>query len=230
MREQCGIYAITNQATGRQYIGSSRNCQRRFSEHLSRLRRGTHVNGKLQSSWNKHGEGAFAFALIFAVIDPDQLAAIEQHFLDEYRAVERGYNLAPTAGNTAGWRASSETRRRMSEAAKLRDNGAQQRAMAIANTGRKRRPEEMAAIWAARRANGNSLPNAEVRAKMAASAVARSRYSESDRIHMALLRFEGVGVRQIGRMFGVAHGPVLCYIKRVMKERAGWDGVGVAHE
>lgn len=50
-----GIYMIVNKVNGKRYVGSSRNCHRRKSEHLSRLRRNAHINSKLQAAWNKYG-------------------------------------------------------------------------------------------------------------------------------------------------------------------------------
>lgn len=207
--KNCGIYQIINLANGRRYLGSSQDCQRRKSEHLSRLRRGTHSNAKLQAAWNKYGEATFDFSMVFSVFNRDDLETIEQAFLDDYMAVETGYNLAPTAGNTAGWRASEETRRRMSEAAKRRDNTANQLAMVAAVRGKKR-TKEFSEQLSARRKGAKATE--ETKAKQAASARARSRYTEIHRLQMAILKMEGHSLRAIGKMFGLAHQNVHTYI------------------
>lgn len=205
-----GIYEIRNTTTGRAYIGSTRSFPRRFSEHKSRLRRGVHTNARLQASWNKHGESVFTFAAIASVIDFAQLEALEQTILDDRRAVELGYNLAPTAGNTAGWRAGPETRARMSEAAKRRTNAVQIIAMAEATRG-KARPQYV--IDAMQRGRREAPLNAASRKRMSDSATARSRYSSEDRAAMSAMRDAGATWRAIGAVFGVQHQAVMVYVK-----------------
>lgn len=208
---QCGIYMIRNKSNGKIYIGSSIDCSRRFSEHIGRLKRGVHVNAKLQSAWNKYGNELFEFEVLFNVLNRVDLEKIEQHFLDEYMAVISGYNLSPTAGNTFGWKASLETRKKMSEAAKKRDHSIQVSAMARATAG-KRRPQYV--IDAMQEGRKNKPLNKESKAKMSASAVSRSRYSDSDRAAMVKFKSEGKTLREIGRLFGVPHQCVHSYIKR----------------
>lgn len=202
-----GIYAIKNLVNEKLYIGSSRNCERRFAEHRSRLVRGVHINAKLQSAWNKHGAEAFEFTLVASVLRADDLAEVEQSFLDEADVVRRGYNLAPTAGNTAGWKASPETRQRMSDAAKLRDNSVQVAAMAAANRGKKR-PYYIRALLD----QTGRVASAETRAKQSKSAIARSRYSQEQRAEMARRIDAGEGIRAVARAFGVGHGPLAKYV------------------
>lgn len=214
----CGIYAIRNSTNGKLYIGSSCDCRRRFSEHASRLRRGVHVNAKLQAAWNKYGEGDFVFEMVFTVLDRNDLAEFEQAFIDATDAVEAGYNLAPTAGTTFGWKASSETRQRMSEAAKRRDNSKQVAAMAAATRGKKRPQYVINAMQSGRKLKPLSD---ESRTRMSASAVARSRYSQEDRAEMVRMKSEGMSLRAIGKHFGVPHQCVNSYIKRWLNEHAG---------
>lgn len=206
-----GIYRIRNVATGRVYVGSSRDCRRRFSEHRSRLIRGVHCNAKLQASWNKHGSANFQFEVIASVLDVSFIEQLEQQFLDELDCVNSGYNLAPTAGNTAGWRANNETRARMSKAAKARDNSVQVLAMTAATKGKKRPQYVIDAMQAGRLAKPISDA---VRLQMSHSAVARSRYSQDDRRRMSEMRDAGETWRAIGAAFGVGHGPVMIYVQQ----------------
>lgn len=206
----CGIYAIRNLNNGKMYVGSSLDCMRRFSEHRTRLVRGAHVNAKLQSAWNKHGAMAFEFVVIASVLCVDDLASIEQLFLDDLDVVRAGYNLSPTAGNTQGWKASAETRRRMSEAAKLRDHSVHVLAMANATRGKKR-PQHVKDCLLASRIGAVASP--ETKAKQSTSARARSRYSQDDRKAMYEMRQAGATWRAIGEAFGVGHGPVMVYVK-----------------
>lgn len=206
-----GIYMLVNKANGKRYVGSSRNCQRRKAEHISRLRRGAHINAKLQAAWNKYGEHNFEFVVAFSVLNVDDIEAVEQQFLDELQAVHTGYNLAPVAGNTAGWKAPPETRKRMSEAAKKRDHSVQVARMAEATRGKKRPQYVIDAMQAGRKANPVTLATRE---QMARSARARSRYSDKDREEMARLRDDGVGLREIARRFNTtSHAAIAIYIR-----------------
>lgn len=170
MEKLCGIYQFRNLANGKVYIGSSQDCKRRYGEHRSRLVRGAHINAKLQSAWTKYGENSFAYELIASVLSKDDLEAVEQIVLDDREAVMRGYNLAPVAGNTSGWKASPETRKRMSEAAKMRDHSVQVEAMRKASTGKRRPQHVIDAMLAGKLA---TVCTDETRAKMSASAKAR---------------------------------------------------------
>lgn len=214
-----GIYQIRNTINGKAYTGSSQDCRRRFSEHRSKLRRGVHVNLKLQCAWNKYGEPAFEFSVIFCVISRDTLESIEQEFLDLLDAVRNGYNLAPVAGNTSGWKASDETRRRMSDAAKRRDNSLQVVAMANATRGKKRPQHVIDAMLAGKmakpitestrrrmsesaKARGNTItPHAMERLREISRA--RSLFSDEQRAQMSAMRHDGKTLGEIGEHFGI---------------------------
>lgn len=59
-----GIYQIKNKQTGRIYIGSTNNFKKRKDQHFSELRKGRHVNRKLQTDFNTFGEDAFEFNIV----------------------------------------------------------------------------------------------------------------------------------------------------------------------
>jgi group I intron endonuclease len=103
-----GIYRITNRNTGKVYIGSAVNIPSRLGVHKAQLRGGYHGNAKLQSSWNKHGEAAFSFDVLFVVFDRRDLAAAEQIFIDEYDAASNGYNILHVAYSPAGYKCTPE--------------------------------------------------------------------------------------------------------------------------
>lgn len=112
-----GVYKITNINNGHCYIGSSCNINKRWWEHRKRLRLGTHGNCHLQSAWNKHGEDAFIFSII-EVCFVFALLWREQEWMDE---IKPEYNIAIFAGaSPRGLPVSDETRRKLSEAGKLR--------------------------------------------------------------------------------------------------------------
>ena len=96
-----GIYAIENTVNGKMYVGSAVNLKQRKYGHFSGLQRGKHANAKLQNSYNKHGEGAFAFRPLL-VCRKEDLLFYEQLAIDKYDAVKTGYNIASVAGSVAG--------------------------------------------------------------------------------------------------------------------------------
>lgn len=86
-----GIYEIVHVASGRAYIGSSDDTNRRLLAHRALLRRGVHENVWLQRTWSRDGDGAFEFR------------TIEEHALEGLREreeeviAERGlvFNVSP---------------------------------------------------------------------------------------------------------------------------------------
>lgn len=114
--------------SGKRYIGSSVNFNKRRTKHWGMLRRGEHHCTRLQSAWNKHRDKLkFVILLKCRAID---VLFYEQRAID---ILKPEYNLAKTAGTRSGvkWsddaRArhkarlnSAETRERMREAARRR--------------------------------------------------------------------------------------------------------------
>lgn len=90
----CGIYCIENIIDNRKYIGLSRDIYRRWGEHKSELRRGTHANVYLQNAWNKYGEDNFEFNIV-ELCDPFVICDRERYYIAEYHTLshENGYNL-----------------------------------------------------------------------------------------------------------------------------------------
>ena len=60
-----GIYKIQNIVTGFIYIGCSLFIEKRFKQHINKLRKGNHQNRHLQNSFNKHGIDNFTFEVLF---------------------------------------------------------------------------------------------------------------------------------------------------------------------
>ncbi len=93
--KQCGIYCIRNKISKKRYIGSSVNCYHRIkSQHLARLRIGTHNNPHLQSSFSKYGESAFEYFIIELCEEKNMLSK-EQHHIDKMKSMDSrfGYNI-----------------------------------------------------------------------------------------------------------------------------------------
>lgn len=93
-----GVYLITNRVNGKRYVGSAGRFADRWNTHRSQLRRGTHANAHLQSSWAKHGESTFEFRKLL-VCKPEHLLLYEQLCLN---GLKPEYNCYPTAGSPRG--------------------------------------------------------------------------------------------------------------------------------
>jgi len=86
----CGIYVISVRGVG-DYVGSSVDCRSRWSHHKSQLRAGKHPNFMLQRAFNRLGEGAFDFLLLFEE-DRYKLLATEKKLIDSGKF---NLNIAP---------------------------------------------------------------------------------------------------------------------------------------
>jgi|SRR5580700_4878603 group I intron endonuclease len=98
MQQKCGIYAIEQTGTSNRYIGSSKRIKSRWHQHRKLLRNGKHHSPRLQNSWSKHGEDAFAFVVV-EECDKADLLAREQHYLDTAKPV---FNVCPKARSREG--------------------------------------------------------------------------------------------------------------------------------
>lgn len=122
MEKISGVYTITHTRSGKQYVGSSLNIQKRFIAHRCYLRKGNHHSPKLQNAWNKYGEEAFRFDVLERIEVNEDLTSLEQHWID---TLEPTYNIDLIAGKRAiGYRPmSEEARLRTSEIHSLRLKG-----------------------------------------------------------------------------------------------------------
>lgn len=149
-----GIYCIRHIASGKQYVGSAENFDRRFKKHLRQLELGIHHSLKLQNAWNKYGESAFEFVILLKC-PIDDLLVREQEELDILDTVDNGYNVSKFAGSPMRGRVQSEeakakmreshskrepiseeTRLRHREAASLREQGKKARGYVVSEEAR----------------------------------------------------------------------------------------------
>ena len=113
-----GIYWIINWLNLKRYIGSAKDIEGRWKDHLKELRKNKHGNPHLQSAWNKYvpvyGEGIFVFEVIERVKGSREYAFDrEQLYLDLWWDTELLYNVAQKAG---GGNFGPEVNQKISEA------------------------------------------------------------------------------------------------------------------
>lgn len=168
-----GLYEIVHVCSGRRYIGSAVNIDKRWREHVRQLSTGKHHSKFMQRVWNKDGKDSFRFSVLIWCARAD-LLFYEQLCLDSFKPE---FNSAPVAGSQLGYRHSDETRRRMSQSRPKdfspmtgKTHTAETRARISASRkgkgGGPRSPERLAKIGAAHKGRPKS---AEHRAKIAAT-------------------------------------------------------------
>lgn len=74
--ELSGVYAIVNTKNMKAYIGRTRNCNTRRTQHLKRLNNGTHGSPDLQRDWDAD---AVSFAFVILDTAPPDLDEQERH-------------------------------------------------------------------------------------------------------------------------------------------------------
>lgn len=90
-----GIYKIYNKRSKLTYIGSSKEIEKRWGQHLSQLNNNKHHNSHLQNSWNKYGESSFEFSILEKV-DKKLLRDVEQEYLNQ-ADFKRLYNISTSS-------------------------------------------------------------------------------------------------------------------------------------
>ncbi len=116
--KSCGIYEWVNILTGKRYVGSSKNIEKRKKEHFQKLDKGIHPNTYLQNAWDQDRDD-FSFTILKTCAQ-DDLLEWEQFYVDLYGA-DRLYNVALDIERpSVGLIFSEEARRKISEANKSR--------------------------------------------------------------------------------------------------------------
>lgn len=99
-----GVYLIENSVTGRKYVGSSSNINRRIKTHKQHLQKGCHNNRKLQKDHDMHGIESFKFIILEKDVAHDLLTAYEKYWIYKHDAIVKykGYNdVMPTLNHSA---------------------------------------------------------------------------------------------------------------------------------
>lgn len=95
-----GVYKIENKRNGKVYIGSSENVEKRLSEHLSNLLRGTHHCKEMQKDFDDKHRMVTDVLYVEVIHNHRSLICEAQHrlhymerkFMKEYNSIEKGYN------------------------------------------------------------------------------------------------------------------------------------------
>lgn len=88
-----GIYSITAINSGKTYVGQSVNIERRWHQHLRKLRLGTHENTHMQRLYNKYGITALSFRVL-EECEQENLTDRETYWYDELQPAIN--QIAPT--------------------------------------------------------------------------------------------------------------------------------------
>lgn len=91
-----GVYKISNQLTGKIYIGSSINIPIRWNEHKNDLKKKIHCNIYLQRAVEKYGIENFKFEIV-EKCDPAYCITLEQKYINAFLPE---YNLCKIAGSS----------------------------------------------------------------------------------------------------------------------------------
>lgn len=94
-----GIYKITNIKNDKVYVGSSKDIEKRWNQHVNSLKNNTHHSSKLQRSYNKtKDKSIFQFEVIEETTE-DELKKREQYYIDLYDSFNSGYNCSAEVDN-----------------------------------------------------------------------------------------------------------------------------------
>jgi group I intron endonuclease len=123
----CGIYCIEHIASGKKYIGKSKDIERRWYGHKWALKkdvRGQDTNRYLWAAVKKYGFENFKFWIVEELPTDDRiLSERELYWMDFYVSCDgtRGYNLR--RDSSSGMEVHEETRKLLSESNKGEKNG-----------------------------------------------------------------------------------------------------------
>ena len=80
-----GIYEIYSIKTGKRYIGSSKDIDKRWESHLRGLYNGNHHNYYLQQDYHRYGEDNLVFSVLEEVIDGKRLYEREEVYIKKFK-------------------------------------------------------------------------------------------------------------------------------------------------
>lgn len=99
VEKKSGVYQIYSRARGEVYIGSTKNLNKRFRDHLRRLIKGNHPNYKLQKCFDRR---QILFFRVVVFCGQGILQRIEQEALDRQKNNKHCLNRVRTAAHNVG--------------------------------------------------------------------------------------------------------------------------------
>lgn len=112
MKNNSGVYKITNMTNNKVYIGSSSNIKLRLYRHSRALSQNKHANKHLQAAYNLVGKENFIFVVLL-YCDNKDLLFYEQRAIDMYKPE---YNICTLAGSCLGIKHSNEAKAKITAA------------------------------------------------------------------------------------------------------------------
>jgi len=94
-----GVFKITSRTTGKSYIGSSVNMQRRVYDLKDNARHKRGTKGPLHRAFHELGIDDFTFEVLEEAPE-EKLDDLKQHYINKYDTKENGYNGAQYRGNS----------------------------------------------------------------------------------------------------------------------------------
>jgi len=95
-----GVYLVYCSANNATYVGSSKDVEKRLSDHKSMLRHAKHKQPILQATFNKYGEASFLFIPLAYCATESEYLELEQQVLDSLISGEcRTMNIASVTAN-----------------------------------------------------------------------------------------------------------------------------------
>lgn len=94
MQKICGIYCITNMINGKQYVGLSKDCYKRWSDHYSKSytsEKEDDIRKPLYQAMKKYGRENFSF-MILEECNFDKLKEREIYWIEKLKTYDTGYN------------------------------------------------------------------------------------------------------------------------------------------
>lgn len=112
------IYRFTNKTNGKIYIGKTNNVDRRQVEHLSKSK--TSNNGHFYNAIRKYGFDSFELDILIECENEEQAYLKETDFIKQHKSNDKNFGYNSTLGGEGLKGISEDTRKKMSENAKLR--------------------------------------------------------------------------------------------------------------
>jgi group I intron endonuclease len=109
------IYKVTNKINGKEYVGQTvKSLKQRKQKHISDVTKQRN-NFHFHNALRKYGSDNFTWKILQKCDIIEELNKLEIYYIGLYNTFEKGYNLTLGGGGNLGYKASEETRKKMSE-------------------------------------------------------------------------------------------------------------------